>query len=112
MKKLFFATLCIFAFTAVFSHPPKSVKLTYNKEDNKLTIDALHGVSNVETHYINTITIFVNDVEKEKINLTKQSSLEAENYVYKIGNLKAGDKVKVIANCNKMGKKAGEITIQ
>ncbi|MDD3875257.1 MAG: hypothetical protein PHT69_01405 [Bacteroidales bacterium] len=112
MKKLLLSLLGIIIFTSVFSHPPKTIRLTYSRADQKLTIEAKHKVSNVEAHFIDEITIFVNGVEREKITLTKQSSLEAALYVYTIGVLNAGDKVKVVANCNKMGKKAQELTIR
>jgi len=112
MKKLFLALLSILFVTVLFAHPPKSVKVNYNKEKGELTIEADHKVRNVETHFIDVITVYINDIEKEKISLIKQSSLEAEKHVYKIGALKTGDVVKVTAGCNKFGSRSAEITIK
>jgi len=113
MKKLFFSFIALLFTISIFAHPPKSVKLTYYKTDKKVVIEAIHKVKNVETHYIDKIVVYVNDVEKETINLTKQTSLEAEKYTYMLGNdIKEGDKIKFLVNCNKMGKKTAELTIK
>lgn len=99
-------------FAAVYAHAPSSVKLTYNKTDKVLNIEVVHKVSNTESHYIDIITIWVNDKEIETLKLTKQSSKEKHILTYNIGALKSGDIVKVMANCNKMGKKSKSITIK
>lgn len=112
MKKIILTTLSIFLFAAVFAHAPSSVKISYNKTDKVLNIEITHKVSNVESHYVNAITIWVNDVEKEVIKPAKQTTKEKHNMEYNIGALKQGDIVKVTANCNKMGKRTASITIK
>lgn len=112
MKKIIFAITGILFLAAVYAHPPRTVKLTYNSQEKKLLIEAVHKVSNVETHYIEEMTVFVNGIEREKITLSRQSSREAENYAYVIEDLNIGDIVRVTANCNKSGRKSAEITIQ
>lgn len=112
MKKLIITTLSLFLFMSVFAHAPGSVKLSYNKADKTLTVEVIHKVSNTESHYIDIITIWVNDNEIETFKPTKQTSKEKHLLTYNIGDLKSGDVVKVMANCNKMGKKSATITIK
>ncbi len=112
MKKIILTAFSLFLFASVFAHAPSSVKISYNKANKNLTIEITHKVKNVESHYIDAITIWVNDVEKETINPQKQTSKEKHTFQYSVGVLKSGDVVKVMANCNKMGKRSASITIK
>lgn len=112
MKKIILTTISILLFAAVFAHAPSAVKISYNKADKVLNIEVTHKVSNVESHYIDIITIWVNDVEKEVIKPTRQTAKEKHSLEYNIGALKQGDVVKVTANCNKMGRRTASITIK
>lgn len=112
MKKIIISTLSMLFVIAAIAHAPSSVKLSYNKTDKILSVEIFHKVNNTESHYIDIITIWVNDQEVETLKPTKQTSKEKHVLNYEIGTLKAGDVVKVMANCNKMGKKTATITIK
>jgi len=110
-KTILISVIMVIAYSISIAHPPSSVKLTYNKAEKKLVIEAVHKVKNVSNHFIDEITISVNGEDVDTVTLEKQSSLEAEKYSHSIA-LKSGDIVKVTAGCNKMGKRSAEITIQ
>ncbi|MEI7596269.1 MAG: hypothetical protein WCK02_11015 [Bacteroidota bacterium] len=112
MKNIYLSFASLFLVTMAFAHPPKSVKLIYNKSEKSMSIDAEHKVKDPKDHYIKEITVFINGVKQEGVALTSQTSVEREEYNYKIGELKSGDKIKVTATCNKFGSKSQEITIE
>lgn len=113
MKKIMLSILVVFlTVTLAIAHPPKAVNINYIKSEKKVTIEAIHKVSNVESHYIYNITIYVNNIEKKVLAITKQTSTQSEVATYEIGDLKAGDIVKVTASCNKFGSKSNEFQVK
>jgi len=111
MKKMMLTAIALVFFLGSFAHAPSSVKISYDKSEKVLKIEAIHKVKNVESHYINIITIWVNDVEKESFQPSKQTNSEKHVLDYPI-TLNKGDVVKVMANCNKMGRRTASITIK
>jgi len=112
MKTIFLTFSLTLLVLLSYSHPPKKVSLNYNKSDKTLVIEINHPVKNNEAHFIDRITITVNKNEIAVINLDKQTSLEQETYVYPIGELKSGDRLKVHTSCNKAGSKSMNIRIK
>jgi hypothetical protein len=112
MKKAI-AILCfVLMGFALVASPPKKVNLTYNKDTNELSIQALHKTKDVNKHYIKALKISVNGTEREIVELDKQSNAVETLYNYKIGELKSGDVVRVVAVCNKPGSKSAELKIE
>ena len=111
MKKTVFILMVLMS-AIVFAHSPSSVNLKYNKSDNILKIEAEHSVRNVNNHYIDEITIHVNDKEKDVITFEKQSESKKETYNYNIGKLKEGDKIKVDVSCSRFGSRTSEIIVK
>ncbi len=112
MKKIALILVSMFFITTLMAHAPSSIKLSYNKTGGKLNIEVVHKVNNTESHYIDEITIWVNNTEIETIAPGSQSSKERHILEYEIGALASGDIVKVMANCNKMGKKTVQLIIK
>ncbi len=110
MKRLFLVLFTIAISTALLAHAPRSVELSYDKDKQELTVEAEHRVRNVENHYIDEIKIYVNGEEVKVKELTVQSLPEKEIQTFSL-SLKKGDKVKVVAGCNRVGSRSAEITI-
>jgi hypothetical protein len=111
MKKILF----LFAFLAatpalLLAHPPKKMQMSY--EDGKLIIEAKHPVKDVEDHYIDNITIWVDDAEVKVIEPSKQTSLKAEKIEIELPGLKKGSVVKVKMSCNKFGAKSASLELE
>ena len=113
MKTRIALTLVIIGFLpmALMAHAPKKVELSYDKETNKLTIEMPHPVKNVETHFIESITISINGEENQVLEYTKQSSEKTHQIEVELSDVKTGDEITVKGACNKMGSKSSSLTI-
>lgn len=85
--------------------PPKKIILSYNSETQKLKIEAVHPVNNVEKHFIDLITISVNGKEVKVINLQKQSDKSEELIEIEVPQITKGSEIVVKARCNQFGTK-------
>ncbi len=94
----------------VQGHGPSSMSLSYDLETNMLNISISHSVSNPDTHYIESITIFINDVEETTKTYTSQDSTTGGEYQIEI-EASIGDKIKATATCNQGGLITREITV-
>lgn len=111
MKK-YFALLILVALPLVLrADPPKKVIVTYNNETQKLKIVAEHPVKNVEDHYIELISISVDDKEVKVIKPKKQNAPASETLEVAVPEIKKGSNVTVKARCNKFGSKSKSIVI-
>lgn len=113
MKKLLFALLMFFSVSLFLrADPPKKLTLTYNNETKKLKVVALHPVKNVTDHYIDLISISVNNKEVKVIKPQKQSDPNAETVEVAVPEISKGSKVTVKARCNQFGSKTKALTIE
>lgn len=111
MKK-YFALLILIALPLVLrADPPKKITVTYNGETQKLKIVTNHPVKNVEDHFIDLISITVDEKEVKVIKPKKQNSLASETLEVVVPEIIKGSKVTVKARCNKFGSKSKSIVI-
>ena len=102
--------LCVgFILTA---HPASQVDLSFDKETSLLTVDFMHKVSDADDHYIFEVIVYLNKEEIITQMVEKQDTNEGGSLVYKIIDAKVGDTLRVKTNCNKSGKKSGELEIE
>jgi hypothetical protein len=111
MKRIILALLIALIPAILLAHPPKKVTVTYNKDENKLTIVAEHHVKDVKDHYIKEITITVDGKEVKVLTFKDQSSATDQTTDVVIPDLKAGSKIEVKATCNKFGSKTSSIVL-
>ncbi|KQC08820.1 MAG: hypothetical protein APR54_00420 [Candidatus Cloacimonas sp. SDB] len=112
-KLRFFIVLVILSAIVVLNaHPASNVSLTFDKEQNLLSVEFEHKVRNAEDHYISEVTVYLNDTEIITQKISKQQSAEGGKLLYVIVDTKVGDKLSVRIDCNKTGKKTGEIVIE
>lgn len=111
MKKTIILASIAFA-TAFYTQadPAKKVNLTF--QNGKLKIEAIHGVKDVKTHYIDQIIINVDGKDVKTISPKFQSSKGAETLEIAVAEIKKGSNVVVTTRCNEFGKKKGKLTVK
>jgi len=94
----------------VFAHPPTSIDLICDKEENLINIEINHVARNIRKHYIRKVYVQINDAEPIKITYTKQEKVSGFN-VELPTELESGDSVKVKTICSEAGRKEETFTI-
>jgi len=114
MKKITLIVLLLMLFISfgAIAHPPKKIKLNFNKETKMLTADIIHKVKDVDTHYISSITIYINGEEIITKAFENQSDKMDEKLEFVLDKVKSGDVIKFKAKCNKFGKKTAKYTVE
>jgi len=95
---------------AAQAHSPKDVTLTYDSDSRTLSVTVSHAVSNPQKHYVKAMTITKNSEPVATHEYTSQPEPSSFTYTYPI-EAKAGDTLKVKANCSYFGSETGELTI-
>ncbi len=111
MKKLFFvALLCLPVM--LNAHPPGDIKLGYDKDEDGtyvLSINIEHSVRNVDRHYIESITVSINDEVYEELEYSSQQSSDSHNIKLALpSGISEGDIIKVDAVCSRIGSDSAE----
>ena len=98
--------------TALRADPPSQITVDYNKANGNLFITFVHQVQDPVDHFIYDARILLNKKEIIHQSITSQDTKEGGTLVYKVIDVKAGNKFNVILACNKYGKKNQEYTIK
>lgn len=93
------------------AHAPKKIEANYNSETGILSLTIPHKVKDVETHYIDAITLTINEEEIVKT-YNKQSSKESHIVDIQLEKYSPGTIISISASCNKLGSKKAEITVE
>src|SRR6056297_2215707 len=115
MRKLHlivFAGVLFFAGGALFGHAPDRIKVQFDTQKNTLTIEVRHAVKNSENHFVNKIIV---RLEGEKIIEQKnirQEEKTGQEIRYIIPGAKAGDEIKIKAECSVYGSREKAIKIR
>lgn len=101
-----FVSLLCFTSTAlkVRAHNPASILLDYNSNTEELTVTIIHGVSDPNSHYINSVYITVNGSMVLNELYTSQPTSSTFSYIYII-IANEGARIQVTATCNVGGDK-------
>lgn len=106
MKTFIFTLVLIFSLPVIVNaDPPKKILLSYTAETHTLKIEAVHTVKNVQKHYIDLITIYVNGKEVKTIKPQAQTDKEEELLEVVVPQIVSGCEVTVKAQCNEFGTK-------
>ena len=112
MKKKILMTLIVLAgFLPVGAHPAQVVQMAYNTEMKTLSIDIIHPTRDPAGHYIEQVTLTLNGEEWVVQKFRAQTDKKGLRLNYYMPGLKKGDKVNVMARCNKFGNKGGGLII-
>jgi hypothetical protein len=92
------------------AHSPSNIILDYNFSTQTLDVTITHSVSDVNSHYINEIKIWINDVEDQTETYTSQSSTSDHQDSFTV-TAAHDDVIKVRATCSISGSFTDEITV-
>lgn len=112
-KQILFSIIAILMMSmTIMAHAPKKIILTFDKATSTLTADMIHKVKDINSHYISEVTIYVNGEKVKVATFKKQTEILNEVSDFKLEDIKSGDEIKLVAKCNKFGKKASKIVVE
>jgi desulfoferrodoxin (superoxide reductase-like protein) len=94
----------------ISAHPASDLNLSYDLNNQELTVEITHRVSDPQTHFIDNITIRKNGEVYEINEYTSQLTDSIFTYTYKV-NASIGDELEVFTNCNLGGTLIKQISI-
>jgi hypothetical protein len=94
----------------VLAHNPAGMTLEYDFSAQKLNVTITHNVADTNTHYIEKVEIWKNDVLEITRDYTSQPSTSSFTYSYDISAVD-GDVLKVKGTCSISGSITREITV-
>jgi hypothetical protein len=106
---LIIAALIPFVYN-VQAHAPSGLVLEYNFSTQTLDVTVPHSVSDVNSHYIEEIIIWVNDVEDQTETYTSQTSTSEHQDSFSVTAVH-GDVIKVQATCSISGSLTDDIVV-
>jgi hypothetical protein len=106
----FLAIMILMQGTPVNANAPSAIDLSYDFGDQVLTVDITHPVSNVNTHYILTVTVDKNSVEVLSKTYSSQNTTSGFLATYSISAVD-GDVLSVTAVCVQSGQISDDITV-
>lgn len=114
MKMHYFISLmiCLLFVATLVAHPASNIKAEFNKETNILTVNFTHQVQEPGKHFIFESVVSVNKNTIIRQTISRQETASGGTLVYKMIDIKPGDKVSVAVTCNKGGKKSTTIEIK
>jgi hypothetical protein len=90
----------------VFAHPASEVKANFDRAKGSLTISFDHKVKDLNDHFIYDLKVLVNKKEIINQKISKQENLEGGSLYYRLTDTKPTDKITIVTDCNKGGKKS------
>ncbi len=112
MKKIFIIGVLFVMISNLFAHSAKDVTASFDNETKLLKVDFTHKVSDESKHFIFLVKVEVNKKEIISQLISKQETNDGGELIFRIPDLKLGDEVKVIAECNKSGKKSTTFKVE
>lgn len=104
------ATLTVlFSAAPVEAHPPSSVSIEYDMEEELLTVDVTHSVGDPQTHFIYNVVVEVDGDVVIDENYNSQPDETIFQYTYEL-SVEEGSTIVTTAYCNQQG--SGSDTIQ
>lgn len=94
----------------VQAHTPSDMTLEYDADTDELSVSVSHSVSDVDSHYIEEIIIYKNDVEVGSRSYTAQDSTSGMSDTFTVQAVD-GDVLKATASCSISGSVTREITV-
>ncbi len=110
MKYLLLAII-VLTFSTSFAHPPSKIQINSSLEEKTISIEVEHKVRGKD-HFINFLEVLLNGKSIIKQNCSEQLTDEIQKFVYLIPELKEGDRVTIIAKCNKFGDLKREFSVK
>ncbi|MDP2172351.1 MAG: hypothetical protein Q8M98_10720 [Candidatus Cloacimonadaceae bacterium] len=110
MKQVLIAIAIMILVSTLPAHPAGSVTARFDATTKLLSISFDHSVKDPTDHFIKSIIVKVGGSIMITQNLNIQENAAGGSFSYKLLNLKKGDVIEVITECNKSGKKFTKLT--
>ncbi|MHA2431569.1 MAG: hypothetical protein ACXACC_11155, partial [Promethearchaeota archaeon] len=94
----------------VTAHPPENIELTYDISTNNLTVIITHNTADPNSHYVEKVEIYKNNIEIQDEDYTSQPTADTFTLTFFVEAVE-GDILKVEATDNLGGKTEEEITV-
>ncbi len=109
---LAFTIVGAFSFTSfAVANSPANMELIYDEASTTLNVTITHNVADESSHFIESVTIKVNDTTVATPTYTSQPTTSTFQYQYTNINATAGDVIMVTAVCNISGQIEKTLTV-
>ena len=112
MKKLSLILMAVLITAALSAHAAGKVSVGYDAKTSQVSVSFDHSVKSATEHYIQSITIRVNNKTVISQVYGLQETAAGGSAIYRIPGLKAGDVIEALTDCNKGGKKSDKLTLK
>jgi len=114
MKKVLFFTIALVLSLSlsVYAHPPGNIEMSFNTENKMLEVTIPHNSNDNSDHFINNVKVYLNDNLHIEQNFIMQTDNEVQYLHYMIPGAKAGDTIRLNAECNKFGSREIELNVE
>lgn len=110
-SKFVIMTALLMIIAGLTAHPASRVNAVWDADTSTLRLNFDHKVNNAADHYIYEVVVELNGRKIIEQKTTLQDSNEGGSLLYRIPGTKKGDRIRVVTDCNKGGKRAATITI-
>jgi len=111
MKKIILLSLLTLISALALAHPAGAQNLRWDAKTNYLYVSYDHSVKNPADHFIQSVVIQVNGKTIITQLLTLQDTNQGGALVFKLPGMKKNDKIVMVSDCNKGGKKTSSIKV-
>lgn len=113
MNRIFLSLIIlILSSNLAFGHPPSAINVKYDPAAKEVTATIAHQVGNPRGHFIDKVTIKVNQDLPVLQRFSFQRTAKEQIAVFAIPNVKSGDIIVIEANCNKGGRLSQQVRIE
>ncbi|MFH1416098.1 MAG: hypothetical protein ABIH89_08475 [Elusimicrobiota bacterium] len=95
-----------------YSHPPSKMTFSYDTDTKVLIVIMNHEVKNPKEHYIEDVSVYLDDRLIAEQSFGSQIYVEKQVAVYLVVDANLGNTIKVRADCNKGGSYTGEYIVK
>ncbi|MGM0501020.1 MAG: hypothetical protein ACQERJ_00700 [Bacillota bacterium] len=93
-------------------HSPEKMELDFDQETHLLDVKVYHPTSNVYSHFIDKLQVYLNGSEIINQRVYTQLKSEFHLFKYKITDAELEDEIKVKAFCSRSGEQTKTLTVE
>ena len=112
MKHIVLLALMLALVVGIYAHAAADISANYTAKTRTLNISFDHSVKDPSTHFIQGIVVRLNDITIISQVCTAQETASGGEFVYRIPNLKKGDVLDIILDCNKGGRNSAKMVLK
>ncbi len=108
---IWFFLMIVISSNCVLGHPASNVYISYNFNEQRLTVTISHNTDNKETHYIEKVEVYKNGVNIIDEDYTSQTSSNTFTLSFNV-SANDGDILKVETECIRGGNTEDSLTVK